>query len=144
MFWIAIAHFPMGSWWPWSSSAVKYVTLDVEFLCDQMRSVFLGLRLVAWSRDWLAIGTIGKMRSVGSGPMHSGTKAAIGTCDRLLRSVAIRSRDRLRSRDTKVTTSLFGDLEGNGFYYGSDAVRSPYHFMRNPGEPEYDGVNPFF
>lgn len=39
---------------------------------------------------------------------------------------------------------LFGDLKGNGFYYGSDAVRSPYHFMRNPGEPEYDGVNPFF
>ena len=34
---------------------------------------------------------------------------------------------------------LFGDLEGNGWYYGSDAVRSPYHFMRNPGEPAYDG-----
>ena len=38
---------------------------------------------------------------------------------------------------------LFEDLEGNGWYYGSDGLRSPYHFMRSPGEPEYDGVNPF-
>jgi NAD(P)-dependent dehydrogenase (short-subunit alcohol dehydrogenase family) len=38
---------------------------------------------------------------------------------------------------------LFEELEGNGWYYGSDAVRSPYHFLRNPGEPAYDGVNPF-
>lgn len=38
---------------------------------------------------------------------------------------------------------LFADLAGNGWYYGSDAVRSPLHFMRNPGEPEYDGVLPF-
>jgi len=38
---------------------------------------------------------------------------------------------------------LFKDLSGNGWYYGSDAVRSPLHFMRNPGEPEYDGINPF-
>uniref|UniRef100_A0A7S3PUV6 Protochlorophyllide reductase n=1 Tax=Chaetoceros debilis TaxID=122233 RepID=A0A7S3PUV6_9STRA len=38
---------------------------------------------------------------------------------------------------------LFEDLEGNGWYYGSDAKRSPYHFMRSPGEPVYDGVNPF-
>lgn len=38
---------------------------------------------------------------------------------------------------------LLDDVNGNGFYYGSDAKRSPYHFMRNPGEPEYDGVNPF-
>ena len=37
---------------------------------------------------------------------------------------------------------LLGSLKGNGWYYGSDAVRSPYHFMRNPGEPEYDGVPP--
>ena len=28
---------------------------------------------------------------------------------------------------------LFESLEGNGWYYGSDGVRSPYHFMRNPG-----------
>ncbi len=39
--------------------------------------------------------------------------------------------------------TLFDTLEGNGYYYGSDAKRSPYHFMRNPGEPVYDGVNPF-
>lgn len=39
--------------------------------------------------------------------------------------------------------ALFGDLEGSGYYYGSDAIRSPYHFMRNPGEPPYDGVHPF-
>jgi len=38
---------------------------------------------------------------------------------------------------------LFEDLEGNGRYYGSDGLRSPYHFMRNPGEPVYDGINPF-
>lgn len=38
--------------------------------------------------------------------------------------------------------ALFDDLEGNGWYYGSDGVRSPLHFMRNPGEPAYDGVPP--
>ena len=39
---------------------------------------------------------------------------------------------------------LFDDLDGgNGWYFGSDAVRSPLHFMRNPGEPKYDGVIPF-
>jgi len=38
---------------------------------------------------------------------------------------------------------LFDTVEGNGWYYGSDGVRSPYHFMRNPGEPAYDGVVPF-
>lgn len=39
---------------------------------------------------------------------------------------------------------LFEDLEhGSGWYYGSDGVRSQYHFMRNPGEPEYNGVNPY-
>jgi len=37
---------------------------------------------------------------------------------------------------------LFNALGGNGWYFGSDAVRSPYHFMRNPGEPEYDGALP--
>ena len=30
------------------------------------------------------------------------------------------------------------------WYYGSDAVRSPLHFMRNPGEPAYDGAVPTF
>ena len=39
---------------------------------------------------------------------------------------------------------LFETLEhGSGWYYGSDGIRSPYHFMRNPGEPEYDGINPY-
>jgi len=34
---------------------------------------------------------------------------------------------------------LFGALGGKGWYFGSDALRSPLHVMRNPGEPEYDG-----
>jgi len=34
---------------------------------------------------------------------------------------------------------LFEPLEGNGFYYGSDAKRSPLHYMRNPGEEAYRG-----
>ena len=32
----------------------------------------------------------------------------------------------------------------SGHYLGSDAIRSPLHFMRNPGEPAYDGVLPPF
>ena len=39
---------------------------------------------------------------------------------------------------------LFDELPGNGFYYGSDGLRSPLHFMREPGEPEYDGKAPVF
>lgn len=39
-----------------------------------------------------------------------------------------------------IRRALFDPLEGNGWYYGSDGVRSPLHFMRNPGEPAYDGV----
>jgi carbonyl reductase 1 len=39
---------------------------------------------------------------------------------------------------------LFEELRGSGWYYGSDGVRSPYHYMRNPGEPEYDGFPPDF
>ncbi len=31
----------------------------------------------------------------------------------------------------------------SGHYLGSDAIRSPLHYMRNPGEPAYDGVVPF-
>lgn len=43
-----------------------------------------------------------------------------------------------------LTKCLLETLEhGSGWYYGSDGVRSPYHFMRNPGEPVYDGVNPY-
>ena len=34
---------------------------------------------------------------------------------------------------------LFGALGGSGWYFGSDAVRSPLHYMRSPGEPAYDG-----
>jgi NAD(P)-dependent dehydrogenase (short-subunit alcohol dehydrogenase family) len=33
--------------------------------------------------------------------------------------------------------------ENNGWYYGSDAKRSPPHFLRNPGEPEWDGQLPW-
>jgi carbonyl reductase 1 len=32
---------------------------------------------------------------------------------------------------------LFKELKANGLFYGSDALRSPLHFMRNPGEPEF-------
>jgi len=38
---------------------------------------------------------------------------------------------------------LFEELEGNGFYYGSDAIRSPLCVMRNPGEPAYTGEPEF-
>ena len=34
---------------------------------------------------------------------------------------------------------LFEKLEGNGWFYGSDALRSPLHFLRNPGDPPYKG-----
>jgi carbonyl reductase 1 len=33
--------------------------------------------------------------------------------------------------------------ENNGWFYGSDAKRSPPHFVRNPGEPEFDGKLPW-
>merc|ERR1712179_893872 len=33
--------------------------------------------------------------------------------------------------------------ENNGWFYGSDAKRSPLHFLRNPGEPEFNGVHPW-
>ena len=42
-----------------------------------------------------------------------------------------------------IKNCLFGQLDGSGWYYGSDGVRSPLHFMRSPGEPEYDGIPPF-
>jgi NAD(P)-dependent dehydrogenase (short-subunit alcohol dehydrogenase family) len=32
---------------------------------------------------------------------------------------------------------LLAELKGNGWYYGSDAVRSPLDVGREPGEPEY-------
>ncbi|CAK0803963.1 unnamed protein product [Prorocentrum cordatum] len=34
---------------------------------------------------------------------------------------------------------LMGELEGNGRYYGSDAVRSPLDRYRGPGDPPYAG-----
>lgn len=34
---------------------------------------------------------------------------------------------------------LFGELEGNGRYYGSDARRSPLGRYRSPGSPEFTG-----
>jgi NAD(P)-dependent dehydrogenase (short-subunit alcohol dehydrogenase family) len=34
---------------------------------------------------------------------------------------------------------LFGDLEGNGRYYGSDAQRSPFDRYRAPGSPPASG-----
>ena len=34
---------------------------------------------------------------------------------------------------------IFEDLEGSGYYFGSDGLRSPLKGMRSPGEPEYDG-----
>ena len=34
---------------------------------------------------------------------------------------------------------LFGDLQGNGRYYGSDAQRSPLDRYRSPGSPSYIG-----
>ena len=35
---------------------------------------------------------------------------------------------------------LFGELEGNGRYYGSDALRSPLDRYRSPGDPSYTGA----
>ncbi len=35
---------------------------------------------------------------------------------------------------------LFGQLEGNGWYYGSDAQRSPLDRYRAPGDPPYTGA----
>lgn len=32
---------------------------------------------------------------------------------------------------------LFDELGGNGFFFGSDGLRSPLAKLRNPGEPEY-------
>ena len=34
---------------------------------------------------------------------------------------------------------LFGEIEGNGRYYGSDAQRSPLHRYRSPGSAPYTG-----
>ncbi|CAK8999979.1 unnamed protein product [Durusdinium trenchii] len=34
---------------------------------------------------------------------------------------------------------LFQKLDGNGWHYGPDGVRSPLHFLRHRGEPAYNG-----
>lgn len=34
---------------------------------------------------------------------------------------------------------LFTDLEASGLYFGSDALRSPLHVTRNPGDPAFTG-----
>jgi carbonyl reductase 1 len=40
---------------------------------------------------------------------------------------------------------LFDDLGGmSGYFWGSDGLRSPLHYLRNPGEPEYNGEAPTF
>ena len=40
---------------------------------------------------------------------------------------------------------LFADLpqDVSGWFWGSDAQRSPLHTMRNPGEPAFDGTLPW-
>ena len=35
---------------------------------------------------------------------------------------------------------LFDELPSSGWFWGSDGLRSPLHWLRNPGEPEFDGV----
>ena len=35
---------------------------------------------------------------------------------------------------------LLEDLPSSGCFWGSDGLRSPFHYCRNPGEPEFDGV----
>ena len=36
--------------------------------------------------------------------------------------------------------ALFHELPSSGWFWGSDGLRSPCHYLRNPGEPEFDGV----
>lgn len=40
--------------------------------------------------------------------------------------------------------ALFEDLPGSGYFWGSDGKRSPLHYIRNPGESEYDGALPSY
>lgn len=35
-------------------------------------------------------------------------------------------------------------LSSSGHFWGSDGLRSPLHYLRNPGDPEYDGADPSF
>ncbi len=44
------------------------------------------------------------------------------------------------SEGTKAAVHLlFGELQGSGWYFGSDAVRSPLDRYRSPGDPPYTG-----
>ena len=45
---------------------------------------------------------------------------------------------------TSAVFLMMGDLTGDqtGQYYGSDAVRSPMHKYRSPGDPPYNGAFP--
>eukprot|EP00931_Biecheleriopsis_adriatica_P107328 TRINITY_DN8167_c0_g1_i1.p1 TRINITY_DN8167_c0_g1~~TRINITY_DN8167_c0_g1_i1.p1 ORF type:complete len:271 (-),score=42.68 TRINITY_DN8167_c0_g1_i1:64-876(-) len=38
---------------------------------------------------------------------------------------------------------LSKDLAGNGFFYGSDAIRSPFYPIRSPGQAEFTGTYPW-
>lgn len=35
---------------------------------------------------------------------------------------------------------LFDEVDGTGWYFGSDAQRSPLDRYRSPGDPPYDGA----
>lgn len=39
---------------------------------------------------------------------------------------------------------LFEDLPASGYFWGSDGLRSPLHYLRNPTDEEYDGTPPTF
>eukprot|EP00985_Skeletonema_marinoi_P020905 scaffold12547_cov148-Skeletonema_marinoi.AAC.6 len=39
-----------------------------------------------------------------------------------------------------IKKALFDELPSSGWFWGSDGLRSPLHWMRSPGEPEFDGV----
>lgn len=39
---------------------------------------------------------------------------------------------------------LFEELPGSGYFWGSDGLLSPLHYLRNPGEAEYNGAVPEF
>ncbi|KAL7474663.1 hypothetical protein ACHAW6_000626 [Cyclotella cf. meneghiniana] len=48
-----------------------------------------------------------------------------------------------REGTVSIIKCLFDDLPASGFFWGSDGLRSPLHFLRNPGEPEFDGAVSF-
>jgi hypothetical protein len=48
----------------------------------------------------------------------------------------------MRCRDLRRASVDTEDV-GSRWYYGSDAVLSPLHYLRNPGEQAYDGSPAF-